>query len=288
MLTPIKTLLSSIVDYAGLFPPAKLDLPQAMTQYSEQRTAAYEWMLGTFVLPSSRLDDLEKLLPQFTLPQWSLSLILSQNWQADLEKALTLQNPKITITALEFPPLSPTEIEKALHQLPTKINAFFEIPFSEEITPFLAILKNPSASAKLRTGGLTSNAFPSAAKLGEFIYALGKEKVSFKATAGLHHPLRSEQPLTPEPLLVKMHGFLNLALFAALVYGQKASLEAGINLLEETHLDHFQFLTDRIFWRDYELSLPEIEQSRLSFFQSFGSCSLSEPIEDLKQLQLIS
>ena len=91
MLASVKALLSSIVDYAGLFPPAKLSLPEAMATYAQDQMAAYHWMLGQFVLPASRLNEFVALLPTFPLKQWSLSAILS----GELELELKRLNPSI-------------------------------------------------------------------------------------------------------------------------------------------------------------------------------------------------
>lgn len=112
MIASVKTLLSSVVDYAGLFPPAKLSMREAMAKYAQDKTSNYSWMLGRFVLPESRLNEFEELLPQFPLKQWSLSIILSKELTSEIERVRSLNNSKIAIAALEFPPLSPTQIER--------------------------------------------------------------------------------------------------------------------------------------------------------------------------------
>ena len=47
MLLSIQTLLSAIVDYAGLFPPAKLSLAAAMAEYEHYQTSPEHWMLSS-------------------------------------------------------------------------------------------------------------------------------------------------------------------------------------------------------------------------------------------------
>ena len=287
MLTSIKTLLASIVDYAGLFPPAKLDMQQAIANYTQDQTTPYNWMLGRFVLPISRLSEFEALLPGFQLQQWSLSLILSKDWQAEIEKMQS--NEKITISSLEFPPLLPAEIEKIIPHLPPGIEAFFEIPLSDNLEAYLAILQNTGAAAKIRTGGITADAFPSVTQLSQSIFSFAEAKLPFKATAGLHHPLRGNYRLTYEPNsdFTIMHGFLNVAILAAFIYWQKIASQQGLELLQESSIKNFQFKEDSITWRDRCLSLAEIEQTRKQFFRSFGSCSFQEPIHDLKNLKLL-
>ncbi|RUR74053.1 hypothetical protein ACF3DV_22775 [Chlorogloeopsis fritschii PCC 9212] len=292
MLASIKTLLLSVVDYAGLFPPAKLDLQQAMANYACYQTTAYAWMLGRFVLPASRLREFTELLPKFSTPQqWRLSVILSQDIESDIKKVRSLDNNKaIAVTSLEIPPLPPTEIKKALSHLPKGVDSYFEIPLHSDIEAYLAVLSHTGASAKIRTGGVTVDAFPSVTQLYECMLAFAKAPIPFKATAGLHHPLLGKHPLTNEPdsPVAEMHGFLNVALVAALMYQQKITREEALELLKESSIEALQITQDSISWQDYQLNLVEIEQTRQKFFRSFGSCSFDEPIDDLKKLKLLS
>ena len=62
-------LLDHVVDYAGLFPPASRSLEEAAWQYGEHRRGANAWMLGRFVLPASRLDELSGYAHSSPLPR---------------------------------------------------------------------------------------------------------------------------------------------------------------------------------------------------------------------------
>ncbi|WP_414587875.1 hypothetical protein [Scytonema sp. PCC 10023] len=301
MLPSLKTLLASIVDYAGLFPPAKLSLHQAMANYADYQLTPYSWMLSQFVLPVSRLNEFEALLPTFALKQWSLSMIISKDWEADLERVRCSQreprlarspNSKnhISVTSLEFPPLPPTEIKRILPHLPTGVDVFFEIPLSGDIEAYLAVLRDTGAAAKVRTGGITVDAFPSVRELCQCILSFAEAQVSFKATAGLHHPLPGNYRLTYEqdsPVAV-MHGFLNVAVLAALVYWQKVTLQEALEVLQESACDNFQFTATAVTWRNYRLEIKELEKVRQKFFRSFGSCSFQEPLDELKKLKLLN
>lgn len=298
MLTSLKALLSSVVDYAGLFPPAKLDMEQAISNYAQYQATPYNWMLGHFVVPASRLDELEELLPRFALKQWSIAAILSGDVELQLDWVHSLHNQnQIAIAALEFPPLPPAEIEKIGPRLPPEVDSFFEIPLKGDIDAYLAAVQHTRASAKVRTGGITADAFPNTAQLCQFIVACAKAQVPFKATAGLHHALPANYCLTYEPNspLSHMHGFLNVAILAALVYWQKVTPEEALEVLKESSIEGFQLNADGIAWsvkRTYPvgnryLNLAEIEEVRKRFFRSFGSCSFQEPIDDLKELKLL-
>ncbi|BAY23624.1 hypothetical protein NIES2100_34160 [Calothrix sp. NIES-2100] len=297
MLASLEALLSSVVDYAGLFPPAKLELQPAMANYAQYQTSPYNWMLGRFILPISRLQEFEQLLPEYPT-QWPLSIIITK----DVKDAMSddkprsvyallqsLNNPKIAITSLEFPPLPPTEIAKILPLLPAEVESFFEIPFNSDLQSYLSVLQQTRAAAKIRTGGVTVDAFPSITQLCQSIFAFAAAQIPFKATAGLHHPLLSKHPVTTEPNspVALMQGFLNVAVLAALAYQQKLTPEIALELLQESSTDNFHFTSDRLSWKNYHLNIAEIQSARKNFFRSFGSCSFQEPIDDLKELKLL-
>src|SRR5262245_12202115 len=58
MSASLRALLSGIVDYAGLFPPAKLPLDQSIRNYARYRQDPDAWMLGRFICPAARLAEL--------------------------------------------------------------------------------------------------------------------------------------------------------------------------------------------------------------------------------------
>jgi hypothetical protein len=246
MLSSVKALLSSVIDYAGLFPPAKLDMGQAMANYSLYQTTPDSWMLGHFVVPASRLTELEELLPTFPLKQWSLSVILARDWELEIDRVHSLHNNQILIASLEFPPLPPADIQRVFPRLPAGVDCFFEIPFNQDLETYLSVLQQSGASAKIRTGGITANAFPSATQLYQYILAFAGARVPFKATAGLHHPLPGNHRLTYEPdsPFTTMHGFLNVAIVAALVYWQKVTLAEGLEILNESASDSKKMALD--------------------------------------------
>lgn len=139
-------------------------------------------------------------------------------------------------------------------------------------------IKRRGFRAKIRTGGITEEAFPTPESVAAFIRACKAEGVAFKATAGLHHPLRCVRPLTYEPnaAVGTMHGFLNVFLAAAMVEDAEA-------ILRETDPKAFTFDDDGVTWRERRVTTGELKKMR-EFATSFGSCSFEEPINDLKEL----
>ena len=149
--------------------------------------------------------------------------------------------------------------------------------------------------AKVRTGGLTPSAIPPTEQVAGFIWDCARARVPFKATAGLHHPVRGEHRLTyatDSPSAV-MHGFLNVFVAAALSWSLAAEGGTALSaepppdvlaIVEELDSACFLLLPDRIRWRDRDVSAGALERSRADFARSFGSCSFDEPVSDLNAL----
>jgi hypothetical protein len=133
--------------------------------------------------------------------------------------------------------------------------------------------------AKIRTGGITNDAFPDPQTVARFIQRCAEKGVPFKATAGLHHPIRCIKPLTYEPDAPTgtMHGFVNVFMAAALP--QHAAM-----ILVETDARAFEFGDDAAAWRGHSIGTEDLARIRREFAISFGSCSFEEPVADLKEL----
>ncbi|MEP7271452.1 MAG: hypothetical protein ABI882_08090 [Acidobacteriota bacterium] len=110
-----------------------------------------------------------------------------------------------------------------------------EIPISRDPQELIAEIAKEGGRAKVRSGGISQEAFPSSSELARFMTRCSEAKTAFKATAGLHHPVRSVRRLTYEPdsPFGVMHGFLNVFLAAAWI-DNGMDAEQAIELLEET------------------------------------------------------
>ena len=77
MNTISRILLADIVDYAGLFPPAELELDDAIRNYDEYRREPESWMLGRFICPAARLGELKPYVDELfsTGPALRLSVL---------------------------------------------------------------------------------------------------------------------------------------------------------------------------------------------------------------------
>ena len=146
------------------------------------------------------------------------------------------------LTPLKSKPSRPADIENAMRLMPAKLAPYFEIPISDDPTGLIESIAETEARAKVRTGGVTADAFPSSFNLARFIKICAEEDVPFKATAGLHHPLRSVNKLTyaPDSASAMMHGFLNVFLAAAFAQNGM-DVDRLVELLEEKSPEAFQF-----------------------------------------------
>ena len=289
----LRTLLHALVDYAGLFPPAALDMPAAVHEYAAHRASEHAWMLGHFVLPVSRLDEFEaaaaSLGPSAIGDLWRLSVLPS----ADLNETLAaiaefnIRGDAVADT-IELRLDRLADIEIALAKVPASLTTYVELPLDNDLAPRLAAISRAGARAKVRTGGVTAEAFPSSALLAHFIQACAGAGVPFKATAGLHHPLRGEYRLTYEPGSPRgmMFGFLNVFLAAAFARTGLALPDLAL-LLEEGDPAAFAFNETGASWRGHGVSRAELSAIRHHVALSFGSCSFTEPVDDLRSLGLL-
>jgi hypothetical protein len=293
-------LLRDLIDYAGLFPPASLSMASSVANYDAYSRSEWNWILGCFVVPVARLGEFEEafggLPPSAPGARiWRLSALLGSDPVADVVRIREF-NSRMTefssgrraaIASVEAKVVSTEEIAQFSGIVPADLTSYFEIPLANSRECMTALARN-GRRAKIRTGGETADKFPSPESVVEFIRLGAAANVAFKATAGLHHPLRSAHRLTyqSDSPSAMMHGFLNLFLAAAFLRaGMEA--EAAVALLKEQSADSIGCDSDGAAWGGRRLSRDEIAAARKGFCVSFGSCSFTEPIEDLRSLRLL-
>lgn len=292
-----RALLSGLVDYAGLFPPAALGMDAAVAEYARWRRSPQAFMLGRFVVPAARLVELGQVadadLPEAgTGEPWRLSALVGGDADADAALVASFDSAhagRAVVDTVELKAASPAHADEALAALPAGLTAFVEIPLAEPLDAMLATLKRRSARAKIRTGGVVPEAIPDPTDVARFIAACAAADVPWKATAGLHHPVRAEHALsyeTASPRAV-MHGFLNV--FAAAVFARAgASLSELEALLREQDAQAFRFDDEGLRWRHLQATTSAVAATRRDFAGSFGSCSFAEPVADLRALGVLA
>ena len=291
----VRRLLTEAVDYAGLFPPSGLKMSEAVINYAMYRNSNYQWMLGRFVLSVAHLDDLIENAGEFVSRDggdaWRLSVIAGEDITDTLRQVRnfnSLYGPGVVIDSLEIRANTTSKIDNTMDGLPAGVTPYFEIGLGDNFPDLVCQLALRGTRAKIRTGGVTPEDFPRTKAILRFVRTCLAANVPFKATAGLHHPIRCYKPLTyannaPQGT---MHGFLNLFLmtgFARESYRQSLLEE----VMEEEFDEVFRFEDKAVFWRNNSLNIRQIEIMRRTGIQSFGSCSFDEPIADLQKLGIL-
>lgn len=325
LITPsLQTLLSEVLDYAGLFPPADLSLRRALKNYAEYREEQEAWMLSRFVLPVRRLSDLgsHRSLLKKGAP-YDLSVLgtggatvrtFVEAFERDLDAIEAFDEAheeRAQVDVMEVPlpdalvggsqadltSFLETVNRKLVAAGTAKLDLFFEVPMRRDAVGGLSALCAAAAEhnsqqavpprtvvgLKVRCGGGEPADVPDIEDVAALIVACCDAGVPFKATAGLHHPVRHYD----DGLDTEMHGFLNV--FAAAVFAAEHDLNRSDvqAILSEETADNFRFRKDASAWRDLTVSLDDIRYARETLALSFGSCSFEEPIDHLRDLELL-
>ena len=281
-----RSFLTGAIDYAGLFPPAQLALPSAVGNYLAYRSGPEAWALGRFVVPVARLAELEAALSgsERAAEPIMLSVLLGPGTAADVGVVETFNRRTADhgarIDAVEVRAESADAVRAVLAAISGEWVRYVEVPIQDGNAPALDAVVAKGGFAKLRTGGVSEDAFPTPELLLRTLRELARRKLPFKATAGLHHPLRGFYPLTeaPDAPATTMYGYLNILLAALVLWTDDAPGPALDGLLE-TDAASLSFEQDGLFWRNFSFDLRAIGAVRTDFFHGFGSCSFREPLD---------
>ncbi len=323
MSSALHAFMDQLVDYAGLFPPAALDMATAVSQYAGFQGQPEAWMLGRFIVPAGQLSELaaaaddqlatgEKwgvsaLLGHRENPEQSLSILQEQceaiiNFETALVGRAAVEVLEVPLPSLMDWNDLPAFLNEYLDGL-EKFGAggrelFLEIPpASAENTErhLLEAVAQAAASrsgagqpvlrlgAKLRCGGVVAEAFPSVDRIARIIAHCRDLGLALKCTAGLHHPVRHQ---SAEPV-VMMHGFLNVIGAGLLAHAQQWDAKKLGQVVAETEPEAFEFTADSFSWRDHSVQADTLRTLRTQFLCGFGSCSFDEPRDDLQNLGLL-
>jgi hypothetical protein len=292
----LHALLHTIVDYAGLFPPASLTMDAAVANYASYRRDAHAWMLGRFVVPVARIEELARAAHAARAfgegeHPWRLSALVGEDQVGDAAKiaAFNAASHGALVDAAEVKASREEDIARIARTIPRDIKVYVEIPVNDDPRGLIAAIAAHKLRAKIRTGGVVPEAFPPVDHIARFIRECYAVSAGFKATAGLHHPLRSERALTYQENSPRgvMHGFLNVFLAAAFQYNGLTRGDA-LGILQADTLAGVTFSDTGLTWKDYVVTLGEIATVRRRFAVAFGSCSFREPVDDLKEIGLLT
>ena len=299
----LQALLARSIDYAGMFPPCSLALEPALQNQTQYFRSPEAWMLKTFVLSVEHFDAARPLLSLFD-PVHPLHVAAlgpkTANANAFLEaleeadaaiRSLSRHNVDlISVSQLEMwlPQDVDLPILREARSIIGNLPAFWEAPVERapETITLLAELNSdmdePTFGFKLRTGGVTPDAFPTSAQIARALVVPATHQVPIKFTAGLHHPLRQYR----EEVQTRMHGFLNVLGAAILAAEHKWNEKQTAAMLEDENPKSFSFDDEFFAWREWKIDIERLSNRR-KFVTSFGSCSFDEPREDLRTLNLL-
>ncbi len=298
----LRALLNQSIDYAGMFPPCSLALEQAIKNHAQYVRSTDSWVLGGFVLSVGQFDAARQFLSEFDpLHPLRVASLGPKTANADafldaLESAdaairsLSSNVDLVSISHLEM--FLPNEAGSALLEEASftlgDLPVFWEAP-PERVQQTIALLAEHNSNAesatfgcKLRTGGVTADAFPSSGQIAAALVTPATHQLPIKFTAGLHHPIRQFR----DEVKTKMHGFLNVLGAAVLAAEHRWDAHQTATMLEDENADSFFFTDDFFAWREWKISVERL-QYRRRFVRSFGSCSFDEPCEDLRALNLL-
>jgi hypothetical protein len=299
----LRALLAHSIDYAGMFPPCSLVLAPALRNQAQYVRSDDAWMLSTFVLPVGQFDVAKQILSDFD-PQHPLSVSAlgskTENPAAFREALAETKAAIRSFSASNVDLISVNQLEMSLphdvdlstlreaRSMSVGLSVFWEAP-AERAKQTIGLLAEHNSEAgaptfgfKLRTGGVTSDAFPTSLQIAKALVAPATHQVPIKFTAGLHHPLRQFR----DEVKTKMHGFLNVLGAAILAAEHKWDEKQTAAMLDDEDPKSFSFDDEFFAWREWKIDIKRLKDRR-KFVTSFGSCSFDEPREDLRALNLL-
>jgi hypothetical protein len=299
----LRALLDQAIDYAGMFPPCGLALEPALGNQASYVRSPEAWMLNGFVLQVEQFDATTQFLSEFdTHHPLRVAALGPKTTNADVfldalynaYAAIRLfsryNTDLVAISHLEM--FLPDDVDSVSLQeasgIVGELPVFWEAPpeRAEQTIELIAGHKSDKEIAtfgyKLRTGGVTADAFPSSAQIARALVNPATHRLPIKFTAGLHHPIRQYR----DEVKTKMHGFLNVLGAAVLAAEHQWDADQTVMMLEDEDPRWFSCTGDFFAWHDWKIGVERL-QYRRKFVRSFGSCSFDEPRDDLRALNLL-
>lgn len=285
--SPVHQLLRGLLDDAALFPPGNSPMPKAVAAHARLANAWYGELTGPFVCPETRLGELRIALTTASIGWIDLALVVTAGASA-VAAAIdaVAADPRLRLRAIEVPADKDAEPAQAIAEVAAELDAaplaaatgYIEVPLTAIAAPgaghLLTMIDERGYRPKLRTGGLTSQAFPDEATLAACLAELTERRIPFKCTAGLHHAVRHTEATTG----FEHHGFLNV-LLATGTGLRDGDADAIVGVLAERD-------PDAVTRAASELSVDAATEIR-GLFTSFGTCSVDDPVADLVSLGLL-
>jgi hypothetical protein len=299
----LRALLDRAIDYAGMFPPCALALEPALRNEATYVRSPEAWMLNGFVLPVEQFDAATRFFSEFdphhplrvavlgaktTKPDVFLNGIANAAEAIRSFSKYDVQLASVSHLEMFLPDDVDSASLKKAKAIVGELPVFWEAP-PERAEQAIALIAGHNSDEevatfgyKLRTGGVTADAFPTSVQIARALVTAATHRLPIKFTAGLHHPIRQFR----DEVKTKMHGFLNVLGAAVLAAEHQWDVDQAVMMLEDEDPRSFSFTNDFFAWRDWEIDTERLEHRR-KFVRSFGSCSFDEPRDDLRALNLL-
>ncbi|WP_197717278.1 hypothetical protein [Glycomyces terrestris] len=275
----IPGLAAGLFDDAAVFPPGNAPLALAVRAYGGRRRVWYAGLVGPLVVPAAAVPRLGPLLPagepalpvSVTFPDGPAGVPAALATAAFLP--VEVRSIEVAVPEGTEPDAFLADLDAAVEDAPA-LDVYVEIPRDARRDKVIAAIAG-RRRAKFRTGGVRAELHPGEDELAASLAAAVAAGVPFKATAGLHHAVRNTDPETG----FEQHGFLNLLLATDAILNGGTETDARALLADRDE--------DRIADRVDALGDARTAAARAAF-TSFGTCSVTEPLDELIGLGLLS
>lgn len=274
-------------------------MKSAVQEYLAVTNSPDSWIVDRFVISASRLGELVGELKGKTTEPVPVSVVASplegdpgarvRHDVIEVQEARARGLIRLEAFEARIPAGSTPSVMSAVRKFPSQLgepdlDLFLEVGWNDDMVDLMhdAAAAIEDVGFKGRTGGTTSEAFPSTSQLAEFISECAALEAPFKFTAGLHDPVRHWD----ETIGVSRHGFLNVLCASALAVSADLSRREIQEILEIEDPTKFHFGADDVRVGEHWLESGGIDQF-LELFSGFGSCSVQEPLDGLRALGLL-
>ncbi len=269
---------SGLVDDAAIFPPGDAPLPDAVAAYQKRRDAWYADLVGPLVVRDTDLPHVDTEVP--------VSVVLTGGAGAVAGVAALAAKKGHRLVGLEAAVRDLDDPAGNVRRIITAVDAardqggladtqvYVELPQTDPTPDWLAAadaVAEAEHRLKFRTGGMEAHLFPTAATVASWIDAALDRETPFKCTAGLHHAVRHREHETGFEQL----GFLNVLLATRVAFDGGTVPEVA-QVLDDHYANDLVALAR-------QSDLPGARR----WFTSYGSCSVTEPLDDLVGLGLL-
>ena len=254
--------LHRLFDDAGLFPPARLPMDQALAAHRRTRHGPWADLVGPFLCPAALLAELDAGVADGLPRPPEIGVVAADDtsWGAVYAAPGLVQ--------VEAPAPIPVP------EPPPGVRRYVEIPRhgdAEAVADALDRVAAAGARAKLRCGGPTPEDVPACSWLAAALVGCVERKLEAKATAGLHDPFRSTGPDGPR------HGLVNL--LAAATAAQGGADTATVSEI---------LATEGRDPADVAALVGVVASDGRELLASVGTCSIDETVEGLTSQGLLS